>query len=224
MMHAFVDFIIHFGIIAVLFVVFAESGLLFGFIFPGDSLLFTAGYMIQQHILPIDISIFVLLLIIAAIAGDSVGYTFGHKVGRKLFERKNSRLFKRKYLIQAEKFYEKHGAITVILARFVPIVRTFAPIVAGAGKMHYRTFLLFNVIGGILWASLFTYLGFFAGKALTEAGINVEVAALIIIFLSVLPIIIHALKQESTKAALKKQLSVLFSKDKQSKATTKKRK
>ena len=217
-MHAFVDFIIHFGIIAVLFVVFAESGLLFGFIFPGDSLLFTAGYMIQQHILPIDISIFVLLLIIAAIAGDSVGYTFGHKVGRKLFERKNSRLFKRQYLIQAEKFYEKHGAITVILARFVPIVRTFAPIVAAAGKM------LFNVIGGILWASLFTYLGFFAGKALTEAGINVEAAALIIIFLSVLPMIIHALKQESTKAAIKKQLSVLFSKNKQPKSATKKRK
>ena len=147
-MHAFVDFIIHFGIIAVLFVIFAESGLLFGFIFPGDSLLFTAGYMVQQHILPIDISIFVLLLIIAAIAGDSVGYTFGHKVGRKLF----------------------------------------------------------------------------AGKALTEAGINVEVAALIIIFLSVLPMIIHALKQESTKAALKKQLSVLFSKDKQPKSAAKKRK
>lgn len=210
MMEAFIHFIASFGVLAILFVVFAESGLLFGFIFPGDSLLFTAGYMVQQAILPINIHLFVVLLIIAAIAGDSVGYAFGHRVGRKLFERENSRFFKKKYLLQAEKFYQKHGSLTVVLARFVPIVRTFAPIVAGASKMHYHTFLAFNIIGGILWATIFTYLGFFAGKALTEAGVNIEVAALIIIFLSVLPMIIHALKQENTRAMIKKQLSVLF--------------
>lgn len=214
MMEAFIHFIASFGVLAILFVVFAESGLLFGFIFPGDSLLFTAGYMVQQGILPINIHLFVVLLIIAAIAGDSVGYSFGHKVGRKLFERENSRFFKKKYLLQAEKFYEKHGSLTVVLARFVPIVRTFAPIVAGASKMHYRTFLAFNVIGGILWATIFTYLGFFAGKALTEAGVNIEIAALIIIFLSVLPMIIHALKQENTRAMIKKQLSVLLKRKK----------
>lgn len=213
-MEAFIHLITGFGVLAILFVVFAESGLLFGFIFPGDSLLFTAGYMVQQGILPINIHVFVVLLIIAAIAGDSVGYSFGHKVGRKLFERENSRFFKKKYLLQAEKFYEKHGSLTVVLARFVPIVRTFAPIVAGASKMHYRTFLAFNVIGGILWATIFTYLGFFAGKALTEAGVNIEVAALIIIFLSVLPMIIHALKQENTRAMIKKQLSVLLKRKK----------
>lgn len=210
MMEAFIHFIASFGVLAILFVVFAESGLLFGFIFPGDSLLFTAGYMVQQGILPINIHLFVVLLIIAAIAGDSVGYAFGHRVGRKLFERENSRFFKKKYLLQAEKFYQKHGSLTVVLARFVPIVRTFAPIVAGASKMHYRTFLAFNIIGGILWATIFTYLGFFAGKALTEAGVNIEIAALIIIFLSVLPMIIHALKQENTRAMIKKQLSVLL--------------
>ena len=99
MMHAFIDFIVHFGVVAILLVVFAESGLLFGFIFPGDSLLFTAGYMVQQHILPIDIHFFALLLSLMAILGDSVGYAFGHKVGRKLFERKNSRFFKKKYLV-----------------------------------------------------------------------------------------------------------------------------
>lgn len=214
MMEAFIHFIASFGVLAILFVVFAESGLLFGFIFPGDSLLFTAGYMVQQGILPINIHVFVVLLIIAAIAGDSVGYSFGHKVGRKLFERENSRFFKKKYLLQAEKFYEKHGSLTVVLARFVPIVRTFAPIVAGASKMHYRTFLAFNIIGGVLWATIFTYLGFFAGKALTEAGVNIEVAALIIIFLSVLPMIIHALKQENTRAMIKKQLSVLLKRKK----------
>ena len=214
MMEAFIHFIASFGVLAILFVVFAESGLLFGFIFPGDSLLFTAGYMVQQGILPINIHIFVVLLIIAAIAGDSVGYTFGRRVGRKLFERENSRFFKKKYLLQAEKFYQKHGSLTVVLARFVPIVRTFAPIVAGASKMHYRTFVAFNIIGGILWAAIFTYLGFFAGKALTDAGVNIEIAALIIIFLSVLPMIIHALKQENTRAMIKKQLSVLLKRKK----------
>lgn len=214
MMEAFIHFIASFGVLAILFVVFAESGLLFGFIFPGDSLLFTAGYMVQQHILPINIHIFALLLIFAAIAGDSVGYTFGRRVGRKLFERKNSRFFKKKYLLQAEKFYQKHGSLTVVLARFVPIVRTFAPIVAGASSMHYRTFVMFNIIGGVLWASIFTYLGFFAGKALTEAGVNIEIAALIIIFLSISPMIIHALKQENTRAMIKKQVSVLLKRKK----------
>ena len=217
MMQAFIDFIVHFGVVAILLVVFAESGLLFGFVFPGDSLLFTAGYMVQQHILPIDIHFFALLLSLMAILGDSVGYTFGHKVGRKLFERENSRFFKKKYLVQAEKFYEKHGSLTVVLARFVPIVRTFAPIVAGASKMHYRTFIIFNIIGGVIWATLFTYLGFFAGKALTDAGVNIEVAALIIIFLSVLPMIIHALKQEHTRAALRQQASVLLGKTRRKK-------
>ena len=217
MMHAFINFIVHFGVVAILLVVFAESGLLFGFIFPGDSLLFTAGYMVQQHILPIDIHFFALLLSFMAILGDSVGYAFGHKVGRKLFERKNSRFFKKKYLVQAEKFYEKHGSLTVVLARFVPIVRTFAPIVAGASKMHYRTFIVFNIIGGVIWATLFTYLGFFAGKALTDAGINIEVAALIIIFLSVLPMIIYALKQEHTRAALRQQVLVLLGKTRRKK-------
>ena len=211
-MGSFVHLITSFGILAILLVVFAESGLLIGFIFPGDSLLFTAGYMVQQNILHIDIHIFAILVFLAAVLGDSVGYSFGHKVGRKLFEKENSRFFKKKYLEQTEKFYSKHGSITIVLARFVPIVRTFAPIVAGAGKMHYKTFLVFNLIGGFLWSSLFVYLGFYAGEFLTKAGVNIEIAALIIIFLSDLPMIIHALKKPSSRAALKKQLLVLLSK------------
>ena len=107
MMHAFIDFIVHFGVVAILLVVFAESGLLFGFVFPGDSLLFTAGYMVQQHILPIDIHLFALLLSLMAILGDSVGYAFGHKVGRKLFERKNSRFFKKKISRASRKVLRK---------------------------------------------------------------------------------------------------------------------
>lgn len=218
-MEAFIHLITGFGVLAILFVVYAESGLLIGFVFPGDSLLFTAGYMVQQDILhlgpvPFNIHIFVALLFIAAVLGDSTGYAFGHKVGRKLFDKPNSRFFKKKYLVQAEQFYEKHGAMTIVLARFVPIIRTFAPIVAGTSKMHYRTFLAFNLIGGALWVTIFTYLGYFAGRALTEAGINIEVAALIIIFLSVSPMIIHALKQKETRDLIKNQFSTIFSKKK----------
>jgi len=168
--------------------------------------------MVQQHILAIDVHVFIILLFIAAVLGDNVGYTFGRRVGRKLFEKENSRFFKKKYLIQAENFYKKHGSLTIVLARFVPIVRTFAPIVAGASKMNYRTFLTYNLAGGLMWTAGFTYLGFYAGKALTDAGVNIEVAALIIIFLSVSPMIIHALKDKKNRDAIKKQISVLMSK------------
>lgn len=210
------------GIAAVLLVVYAESGLLIGFVLPGDSLLFTAGYMVNQEILrlfghPLNIHLFVAAIALMAILGDSTGYAFGHKVGRKLFLKPNSRFFKKKYLEQAEQFYQKHGSLTIVLARFVPIVRTFAPIVAGASKMHYNTFLLFNIVGGALWAAIFTYLGYFAGAILTGAGVNIEVAAIIIILISIAPMAIHALKQKSTRDKLKYQLSVLLSKGKRTK-------
>ena len=210
------------GIAAVLLVVYAESGLLIGFVLPGDSLLFTAGYMVNQEILrlfghPLNIHLFVAAIALMAILGDSTGYAFGHKVGRKLFLKPNSRFFKKKYLEQAEQFYQKHGSLTIVLARFVPIVRTFAPIVAGASKMHYNTFLLFNIVGGALWAAIFTYLGYFAGAILTGAGVNIEVAAIIIILISVAPTASHALKQKSTRDKLKDQFSVLLSKGKRTK-------
>lgn len=210
------------GIAAILLVVYAESGLLIGFVLPGDSLLFTAGYMVNQEILrlfghPLNIHLFVAAIALMAILGDSTGYAFGHKVGRKLFLKPSSRFFKKKYLEQAEQFYQKHGSLTIVLARFVPVVRTFAPIVAGASKMHYNTFLLFNIVGGALWAAIFTYLGYFAGAILTGAGVNIEVAAIIIILISVAPMVIHALKQKSTRDKLKYQLSVLFSKGKRTK-------
>ena len=214
-MEAFIHLIAGFGPLAILFVVYAESGLLIGFVFPGDSLLFTAGYMVQQNILhlgslPFNIHIFVAMLFVAAVLGDSTGYAFGHKVGRKLFDRPNSKFFKKKYLVQAENFYEKHGALTIVLARFVPVIRTFAPIVAGTSKMHYRTFLLFNLIGAALWTASFTYLGYFAGAALTKAGVNIEVAAIIIILLSISPMIIHALKQKETRALIHSQFGKIF--------------
>ncbi len=221
-MESLIHAITSLGIAAVLLVVYAESGLLIGFVLPGDSLLFTAGYMVNQEILrlfghPLNIHLFVAAIALMAILGDSTGYAFGHKVGRKLFLKPNSRFFKKKYLEQAEQFYQKHGSLTIVLARFVPIVRTFAPIVAGASKMHYNTFLLFNIVGGALWAAIFTYLGYFAGAILTKAGVNIEVTAIIIILISVAPMVIHALKQKSTRDKLKYQLSVLFSKGKRTK-------
>lgn len=217
-MEAVLEFITHLGWLAVVATIFAESGLLIGFFLPGDSLLFTAGFLVQQNILPINIHLFVLLLFIAAVAGDSVGYAFGQKVGRKLFQRENTRFFRKENLERAEAFYEKHGAKTIVIARFVPIVRTFAPIVAGSSKMPYRTFLAFNVIGGALWTISFTYLGYFAGKFLIEKGVNVEAAALIIIAISVAPVALHILSEKNRRLKLiegtKREIAILLGKRK----------
>lgn len=202
------------GFLAVVAVIYAESGLLIGFFLPGDSLLFTSGFLVTQGIFDINIHLFVLILWIAAVLGDSTGYAFGHKVGRRIFERKNSRFFKVEYLEQAERFYEKHGGKAIILARFVPIVRTFAPIVAGMSKMHYRKFLAYNIIGGLGWTAGFTYLGFFLGQKLTDMGVHIEVMAIMIILLSITPMVWHALSDKKTRdrllTATKNQLDIVF--------------
>lgn len=221
-MEAFINWIASFGVFAVLFVIYAESGLLIGFFFPGDSLLFTAGFLFQQGIfpgaIPINIHLFALLLFIAASLGQSTGYLFGKKVGRKLFDRENSRFFRKENLIRTEAFYEKHGPIAIVLACFVPIIRTFVPIVAGISKMTYRQFLPFNLIGAFTWTYSFTYLGFFAGKFLHDIGINVEIAALIIIFLSISPMLYHGLKDKARRKALwegtRRELAILFRRSK----------
>lgn len=216
-MEGLLNFITGLGVIAVLLVIYAESGLLVGFFLPGDSLLFTAGFLAQQGIGSfgsINIHLFVLLLWVAAVLGDSTGYTFGYRVGRKLFKRENSRFFKKEYLVEAEKFFERHGPISIVLARFVPIVRTFTPIIAGTSKMRYKTFLTFNVIGGLLWTAAFTYLGYFAGKVLHDAGVNIEVAAIIIILISIAPMVAHALKDPKRRSAIwqgtKREVAILF--------------
>lgn len=180
-------------------IIFAESGLLVGFFLPGDSLLFTAGFLVQADIIKFNIHLLVVVLFAAAVLGDNVGYAFGRKFGRKLFERKNSVLFHSENLRRAEAFYEKHGAKTIVLARFVPVVRTFAPIVAGISQMHYRTFLMFNLIGGLLWAVGLTYLGYLAGDAIERYGINIEYVILGIIFISIAPPLLHVLRDKSTR-------------------------
>lgn len=209
------------GPLGVAAIVFAESGLLIGFFLPGDSLLFTAGFLVQIGVMPINIHLLVFILFVAAVLGDNVGYTFGRRVGRKLFERENSRLFKQDHLVKAEAFYEKYGSKTIIMARFIPVVRTFAPIVAGTANMHYKTFVSYNIIGGLLWAAGLTYLGYFLGDVFTNRlGLDIDQVILpavaIIILISVMPPAYHILKDKEQRKALwdgtKRQFTVLFKK------------
>lgn len=219
-----VDVIIGLGIFAILIVIFAESGLLIGFFLPGDSLLFTAGALYATGILPgnvpVNIHLFVVLLFIAAVLGDTVGYWFGRKAGPRIFRKPDARIFKQAHIKNAQKFYDTHGGKTIIMARFVPIIRTFAPIVAGVGKMHYPRFLAFNLVGGFLWTFGITYLGYFAGKALIAAGIDIDTVILpiivLIVFISILPPTIHILKDKKNREAIwaagKKQIAFIFGK------------
>jgi len=217
-----IEFIKWASIIGVALVVFAESGLLIGFFLPGDSLLFTTGFLISAGFLNINIHLAVLIVFIAAVIGDSVGYTFGRKLGPRLFRKKDARFFKQDYIQQAQAFYEKHGGKTIIIARFIPIVRTFAPIVAGASDMNYRRFLSFNVIGALLWAAGVTYAGFLLGGVFESVGIEIDTVLLpiiaVIILVSVLPPAIHILKVKKNRDAIwdgtKRQFKSIFSRSK----------
>jgi membrane-associated protein len=179
-------------------IVFAESGLLVGFFLPGDSLLFTAGFLASQDVL--SIWILAPLCFVSAVAGDAVGYQFGHRMGRRLFSNPDSRFFKRKYLIQAEEFFEKHGGKAIFLARFLPIIRTFTPIVAGMGAMGYRRFALYNVAGALVWAVGVTVAGYALGSSIP--GIDKYLLPIIagIIVVSGLPAVIHIWRQRAAEA------------------------
>ena len=207
-----------FGILGVALIVFAESGLLIGFFLPGDSLLFTMGFLIHSGVLSFDIHLAVAIVFIAAVIGDSVGYTFGRRLGPRIFNKQDARLFKQEYITRAQGFYEKHGGKTIIIARFIPIVRTFAPIVAGAGKMEYRKFLSFNVIGALLWAAGVSYAGFFLGVWFESMGWEIDHVLLpiiaVIILVSVLPPAIHIFKDKKNREAFingtKRELKSIF--------------
>jgi len=182
------------GLPVITAVVFAETGLLIGFFLPGDSLLFVAGFLASPaggHILPIFWLNAVLMT--AAIIGDAVGYWIGHKAGPAIFNRPQSRFFRRDHLLAAHAFYERHGGKAIILARFVPIVRTFAPVVAGAASMTYRKFAAYNVIGGVGWVLSMTLLGYYLGQ-IPWIQENLEKAVVIVIILSVSPMFIHYLQ------------------------------
>lgn len=185
------------GLVGIFAIVFAESGLLIGFFLPGDSLLFTAGFLASQG--TFDIRVLTFICFVAAVAGDSVGYTIGHKLGRKLFRKKESFFFHPDHLIKAEKFYEKHGKKTIILARFLPVIRTFAPVVAGIGNMKYRTFFAYNIIGGFLWAVLLPLSGFYLGKTIPDVDKYLLPIIGLIIVLSVLPQAISIFRNEKAR-------------------------
>ncbi|MGB8816022.1 MAG: VTT domain-containing protein [Minisyncoccia bacterium] len=181
------------GLAGIFFIVFAESGLFFGFFLPGDSLLFTAGFLASQGYL--NVHILAWGAFICAILGDSFGYYFGQKIGPKIFIKEDSLFFKKDYVKKAQDFYEKYGNKTIILARFIPIVRTFAPIVAGVGQMKYPNFLTYNIIGAFLWSFTTIYLGNFLGNVVPNADTYILPIILIIILVSFFPIIWEIIKK-----------------------------
>lgn len=198
------------GILGIAAIVFAESGLLIGFFLPGDTLLFTAGFLAHQGVLGVNIHLMVLILFVAAVLGDNVGYWFGHKVGRKLFKKKDSVFFHQENLQRAERFYEKYGPLTLIIARFTPVVRTFAPIVAGVSSMNYRRFMVYNIVGGLLWAAGITYLGYYGGAFLEANGIDVEALVVPVILFAVLVSlaspVLHVLRDPKSRRMLLEKL------------------
>jgi membrane-associated protein len=180
------------GMLMLTGIIFAETGLLIGFFLPGDSLLVTAGvFAAAGHL---DIGLLLTLVSAAAVIGDQVGYYIGYRTGPRLFRREDSLLFKRAHLIRARDFYEKHGGKTIILARFMPIIRTFAPVVAGVGAMEYRRFVTYNVAGGVLWVWSMALLGFSLGHAVPDIDRHIHVVIAVVIFLSILPGIVEYLR------------------------------
>lgn len=185
------------GYLGVWAIVFAESGLLIGFFLPGDSLLFTAGFLASQGFL--NVWILILGAFVCAVVGDNVGYTTGNRFGPRLFRKEDSWFFHKDHLVTAQKFYEKHGKKTIVLARFLPIVRTFAPIVAGIGKMNYRTFFRYNLIGGFIWTFGVTLLGYFLGRVIPDVDKYLLPIIVVIIIASVAPSIIHVYRESRSK-------------------------
>lgn len=183
-------------------IVFAESGLLIGFFLPGDSLLFTAGFLASQGIF--NIIWLASLCFLAAVLGDSVGYAFGHRVGRRIFTREDSLLFHTRNLQRAQAFYDRHGGKTIILARFLPVVRTFAPVLAGVGSMPYQRFLAYNIVGGALWAIGLTVLGYYLGSAIPDVDRYLLPIIVGIIVLSVLPVIVHTLRSAEDRGRVRR--------------------
>ena len=181
------------GYIGLFAIVFAESGLFFGFFLPGDSLLLTAGLLASQG--KLEIAALLIILPIAAILGDNVGYWFGKKTGSRIFNRDESLLFRRKNLLAAQAFYDRHGGKTIILARFMPFIRTFAPIVAGAVEMPFRRFFTFNVIGGLLWGVGVTLAGYYLGQVIPDIDRYFLVVVGAVIVVSALPAMAHLVKE-----------------------------
>lgn len=182
------------GVVGLTVIVFIETGLLVGFFLPGDSLLVTAGLFAARG--DLDVATLLVSLSLAAILGDSVGYNIGARTGPKLFTRPDSLLFNRKHLVTTREFYERHGPFTIVIARFVPILRTFAPVVAGIGAMSYKRFLTYNIMGGIGWVASMILGGYFLGQLVPDIHKHIDKVIVIIIFLSLLPAIIKVAREK----------------------------
>lgn len=189
-------------------IIFAESGLLLGFFLPGDSLLFTAGFLASQGFF--DIGLLILICFSAAVLGDSFGYAFGKRTGPMIFRREDSIFFHRSHLERAARFYEKHGGKTIILARFMPFIRTFAPILAGVGLMRYRTFLFYNAIGGAIWAIGLPLLGFYLGSVIPNVDRYIIPLVLLIIIFSAIPPALHFFRDREHRGEIIKALRRIF--------------
>ena len=187
------------GYVGLVCIVFAETGLLIGFFLPGDSLLVTAGLFAASG--ELDIVTLIVSLSIAAVVGDAVGYWIGFRSGKALYNRPNSFFFRRDHLLKTQAFYDKHGGKTIIIARFMPIIRTFAPVVAGVAGMTYRRFATFNVVGGILWVASMSLTGFLLGRVVPDIDRHIHIVVAVVIFLSLLPGIIAYLRERYAKPA-----------------------
>ena len=189
------------GYVGLTTIIFVETGLLIGFFLPGDSLLVTAGLLASQPDFGLNVYLLGLILSIAAVVGDQVGYSIGRAAGPRIFTREDSLFFHKKHLLRAAEFYEKHGGKTIIIARFMPIVRTFAPVVAGAAQMNYRRFVMFNIVGGVFWVWSMLFTGYWLGRYVPGIDKHIEKVILVVIFLSILPGIIHWLKERKAGRA-----------------------
>lgn len=181
------------AIVVVALILFAECGLLVGFFLPGDSLLFTVGLLVAGGVLHISLPVLVLLAIVGAVAGNLVGYWIGRKAGPAIFNRANSRLFRREYVDRTHEFFERYGARAIVLARFVPIVRTFITVMAGVGRMSFRRFAVYSSIGGAIWVVAVTVLGYFLGQV-TLIKDNLEIIFVVIVLLSIIPIVVELVR------------------------------
>lgn len=189
------------GYLGLFGIIFAESGFLLGIFFPGDSLLFTAGILASQGYF--DVRVLAVLVFVAAVLGDNFGYAFGYRAGPRIFKRDDSLLFHKDHLERAERFYKTHGGKTIILARFMPIIRTFAPILAGVGKMHYPTFFIYNVIGGVVWGIGGTLLGYFFGNVVPDVDRYIIPIIIFIVLTSVLPAVLPVMKNKERRDKIK---------------------
>lgn len=199
-----------FGLLGIGAIILAETGLLLGFFLPGDTLLFVSGFFASQGKLPLGWLL--LVIIVCAIIGDNIGYSIGRRTGHRIFKKKDGIFFRKDHLIRAEKFYKEHGGKTIIMARFVPVVRTFAPLVAGVGKMPHIRFTAFNIVGAMIWGLSVTLLGYFAGGFVDPNTIELFIIP-VFIFVTLItfgPGIYHLLKDKETRSKIAKKIKLSF--------------